>query len=148
MAYRIKKKILLSAPREKVWLAYRDRLVEIGKSMPAVENISVIEREEKGQKVHLENCWKITGNLPRSVRKFMPENLLTYTDKAIWDENKMICYYEEEPADGSGLYFCTGKNIFVKENIAPIFLLSNVTGQGLDNFISFLNLLHAVNGLS
>ena len=115
MAYRIKKKILLSAPREKVWLAYRDRLVEIGQSMPAVENISVIEREEKGQKVHLENCWKITGNLPKSVRKFMPDNLLTYTDKAIWDEKKMICYYEEEPADGSGLYLCKGQNIFEKD---------------------------------
>ena len=32
------------------------------------------------------------------------------------NEEKMICTFNEEPADGSGIYHCSGKNVFIKEN--------------------------------
>ena len=55
MGYKVEKKISLSAPRLKVWETYRDELVSIGETMPAVESIETLNRTEKGNKVSLEN---------------------------------------------------------------------------------------------
>jgi hypothetical protein len=112
MGYKVEKKISLAAPRLKVWETYRDELVSIGVTMPAVESIETLDRTEKGNQVCLENKWSISGNIPKAIRNIIPKNLLTYKDVAIWDQSTMICSFEEEPFDGSGIYYCKGQNIF------------------------------------
>ena len=116
MAYKIKKKVLLNAPIDEVFKAYRDQLCEIAKAMSLVESIKVIKREEIDHIVKLENLWEISGNIPHAIKRIIPRKLFTYYDNAIWDEEKMICTFNEEPADGSGIYHCSGKNVFIKEN--------------------------------
>jgi len=112
MGYKIEKKINLAAPVFEVWKTYRDELMDIGKTMPAVESIETLNRKEKGEIVYLENKWIISGNIPKAIRNVIPKNLLTYKDIAVWDQSKMTCFFEEEPFDGSGIYYCKGQNIF------------------------------------
>ena len=120
MGYKVEKKINLAAPRSKVWKTYRDELVNIGQSMPAVESIEVLNRTEKDNIVKLENRWNISGNIPKTIKNIIPKNLLTYKDIALWDQTKMICFFEEEPSDGSGIYNCKGQNIFEEDNTGTI----------------------------
>ena len=120
MACKVEKKINLAVPRLEVWKTYRDELPDIGKTMPAVESIETLSREEKGKTVYLEKKWKISGNIPRAIRNVLPNNLLTYKDKAVWDQSKMICFFEEEPFDGSGIYHCKGQNVFEENDNGTI----------------------------
>jgi len=112
MSYEIVKKIELNAPMQKVWRVYRDHLTQIAESMPAVEKITVKSRKEENKLITIENHWEIAGRIPRSIKKIVPKTLFFYKDKAFWDEKTMICSFENEPADGSKIYKCVGKNIF------------------------------------
>ena len=114
MPYKIVKKIKLDAPMHKVWQVYRDHFSQIAESMPSVEKITVTSRVEKKKLIILQNSCEISAGLPRSIRKIVPKNLLFYKDKAFWNEETMICNFENEPADGSEIYKCIGKNIFYK----------------------------------
>ena len=60
MACKVEKKINLAVPGLEVWKTYRDELPDIGKTMPAVESIETLSREEEGNTVYLENKWKIS----------------------------------------------------------------------------------------
>ena len=117
MSYEIVKKIDLSAPINKVWQVYRDHLPQIAESMPGVEKITVKSRVEENKLIILENNCEISGGLPISIRKIVPKNLLFYKDKAYWNEETMVCSFENEPADGSEIYKCIGKNIFSKTEL-------------------------------
>ena len=120
MAYQVEKKINLAAPRAKVWKTYRDELVNISKTMPAVESVEILNRIEKDNIVQLENRWNISGNIPSKIKSIIPKTLLTYKDVAIWDQTKMICFFEEEPSDGSGIYYCKGQNVFEKDKAGTL----------------------------
>ena len=108
----LEKEILLHAPKDKVWRTYRDYLPKLVPAMPTVDEIKVINREEKTLEVFLQNRWKISGGLPRSVQKLIPPKLLSYHDEAIWNQKEYVCYFTETPIDGSQIYKCTGKNTF------------------------------------
>ena len=51
MAYQLKKEILLDAPRSLVWKTYRDYLPELAVVMPTVDSITVVDRNEKVDRV-------------------------------------------------------------------------------------------------
>ena len=141
MGYKVEKKISLAAPRSEVWKTYRDELMNIGKTMPAVESIETLSREKNGKIVRLENKWIISGNIPKAIRNVIPKNLLTYKDIAVWDESKMICFFEEEPFDGSGIYYCKGQNVFEeseKGTILTIKLELTIYPEKIPGIPSFL----------
>ncbi len=124
MAYLLEKKILLNASKEKVWKTYRDKLPKLVSAMPTVEEIKVISREENEEEIKLLNRWKISGGLPKALKKLIPIKLLSYNDEAIWKQNEYICYFIETPIDGSEIYKCIGKNIFSDQGDQTILTIS------------------------
>ncbi len=112
MSYSLKKEIFLNAPKAKVWETYRDSLPQLVSAMPTVEKIKVLSREEVKEGVRLVNRWKISGGLPRAIKKIIPSRLLSYDDEATWNQKEYVCYFIEKPIDGSGIYLCKGKNTF------------------------------------
>jgi hypothetical protein len=103
----------LSHPVDAVFVAYRDRLVELTPYLEEVESIEVVERREDGGKTYLTNRWRAKpSTVPTVVRPFMPKHALSWLDRAVWDPAARTCAWEYELGTTPGLVRCSGINYF------------------------------------
>src|SRR5262249_47164609 len=71
-------------PLEVVFVAYRDRLAETVPHLPNIRAIRVVSREEREGEVKLVNEWTGGGDIPKVARAFLSEDMLKWTDHALW----------------------------------------------------------------
>jgi hypothetical protein len=82
-------------PRETVFRTHRDKLVEIVPYLPNVQSIVVESRVEQGPVVQLVNLWAGTADdVPAVIRPLIKPELLTWIDRATWDESKWRCDWD------------------------------------------------------
>ena len=125
MAAKIEKTVKMNAPIEKVWAAYKDKLLDIKDYMPEVEEIKILEREENGQITNQVNEWTLAASdIPSSIKKFVPPGLLKFTDTAKWNSDAMTCEFVNIPSDGSGLYKISGFNTFLQSGSVTTLTMS------------------------
>ena len=72
----------LSFPRERVFTAYRDRLLDLLAYLPNIRGLEIKKREEGEGVVRLVNEWKGGGEIPSAARAFLSESMLAWTDHA------------------------------------------------------------------
>ena len=112
MAYKLKKEILLKAKRKDVWETYRDHLTNLVSTMPSVDKIEMLNREEFDDGIRIKNLWQLAVNFPKPINKIIPASLISYHDLAFWNHNSWICEFTETPQQENGLYKCVGNNTF------------------------------------
>jgi uncharacterized protein YndB with AHSA1/START domain len=84
----------IAFPRDRVFAAYRDNLVDLVPYLHNVRGISVTSRVDAGALVKFVNRWKGGGEIPGVVRKFLSEDLLEWDDVATWNANDFSCQWQ------------------------------------------------------
>jgi len=99
-------------PREEVYQAYRDHLVDLVPQLPNVDAIDVLERHEVPGGVQLVNRWRIHGSIPRTVRPFFKTDRLSYLDHASWIDAEHHVEWRFELGVFPDAVKCEGVNYF------------------------------------
>jgi hypothetical protein len=82
---------LLKHSPDKVYQTYRDRLPDLVPYLPNVDVIERLERQETPGGVKHVFRWKVSGAIPRAVRPFFSDKMMTYLDRNEWfDEVKRV----------------------------------------------------------
>lgn len=100
-------------PAEEVFKTHRDKLPEMVEQMPNVEKIVVESREEDDEKVHLVNIWHAAETeVPAVARPFIKRELLSWVDRATWDEDELTVEWNIELGFLPEAITCRGFNEF------------------------------------
>lgn len=107
---------VLPFPRELVYRAYRDRLVELVPFLPNVRAIEIKSRKDEPPVATLVNEWHGGGDIPAAVRTVLSEKMLSWLDYARWDESKWTCEWRMETNSFPGALDARGTNRFLERD--------------------------------
>jgi hypothetical protein len=99
----------LTHPAKLVFETLRDRTPELVAILPNIEEVEVLERRDEPPVVHLYNRWQgAEGDVPRVVRPFIKKELISWNDRAAWNEEELRCRWEIEAAIAREIFSCKG----------------------------------------
>jgi hypothetical protein len=104
----------VSFPRELVFKTYRDDIDQTVPYLPNVKSIEVKERQDDGPRTSLLNVWTAKTELPALARKFVKADMLSWTDRARWDQSAWQCEWQIETHAFPGLMECRGHTEFLE----------------------------------
>lgn len=108
----------LKFPRETVFTAYRDKLVELVEFLPNILRIEQTSREDEGAVTRIVNVWHGGGEVPAAARMVLSESMLGWTDYATWNADDFTCAWRIETRSFTEAVSCEGKNRFVVDGDA------------------------------
>lgn len=109
----IKAEVTLPFPRERVFIAYRDRLAELTEFLPNIRDIRVKDRKDRDAGlVELVNEWSGGGDIPAVARSFISESMLRWTDYATWDPAAFTCAWRTDVHAFPGAIKSSGTNFY------------------------------------
>jgi hypothetical protein len=80
-----------------------------------VRGIDVTSRVDEGAVTRIVNVWRGGGEVPAAARAFVSEAMLTWTDRATWDESAYTCAWTIETHAFTEAVASHGKNRFLVE---------------------------------
>jgi hypothetical protein len=102
--------------RERVFAAYRDRLVELVPYLPNIVRIVVVERREReAGHVDLVNEWVGGGEIPEVARRILGDRTLSWLDHASWRAADFTCRWRTEVRVFPGAVHAAGDNRFFED---------------------------------
>src|ERR1700722_14775908 len=101
--------------REVVFAAYRDDLEHVLKFLPNVRGIEIKSRKDDGPRLEMVNVWHGGGEIPAAARAILSESMLSWTDHATWDSDKLRCDWRIETHALTEAVRCRGFNLFLEE---------------------------------
>ncbi|HEY6460444.1 MAG TPA: hypothetical protein VIY73_09840 [Polyangiaceae bacterium] len=102
-------------PRDVVFAAYRDDITKVLAYLPNVRSIDVKSRKDEGQVAELVNIWHGGGEIPAAARAILSESMLSWTDYAKWDADKLRCDWRIETHAFTEAVTCQGFNVFLED---------------------------------
>ena len=102
-------------PREIVFAAYRDEIVDLLPYLPNVRSIEIKSRKDEGNVVEFVNEWRGGGDIPAAIRAVLSESVLAWTDYATWHADAMCCDWRTETHAFTDAVTCKGSNRFVAD---------------------------------
>ena len=108
----INSEAVIHHPRDKAFLAYRDRLVDIVPYIPDIKEIKVLKREEQDGIVKLHNEWASEKEIPKAARAVLRPEHLRWDDYASWNEAEWTCDWKIETRVFKDAVYCKGRNTF------------------------------------
>ena len=109
-------------PRETVFAAYRDDVVELVPYLTNVQAIEVKSRKDDGHLVAFVNEWRGGGEIPAAVRAFLSESMLSWTDYATWNAKSLSCDWRIETHALSDAVRAVGHNRFLEDGASRTIL--------------------------
>jgi hypothetical protein len=103
--------------REVVFAAYRDEIKDLLPYLPNVRGIEIKSRTANGPIVEFVNDWKGGGDVPAALRAVLSESVLSWTDYATWDANRMVCDWRTETHAFTDAIQCRGRNTFIDDGV-------------------------------
>jgi hypothetical protein len=103
-------------PRDLVYTTYRDKLIDLVPYMPNVRRIEIKSRQQEGDLTHFVNEWHGGGEIPQAARALLSEDLLSWVDRATWNETKFTTNWRIETHAFTEAVFCAGKNRFIESD--------------------------------
>jgi hypothetical protein len=111
----ISAQVRIPFPRPLVYATYRDKLLELQPYLPNVRGIEVRSRRETDGLVHIVNEWHGGGEIPAAARALLNESMLSWTDRAVWNDAEYFTQWQIETHAFQEAVHCTGKNSFLAE---------------------------------
>jgi hypothetical protein len=107
-------------PRPVVFAVYRDELASLVHYLPNVRGVEVASRDvDRGRGiVKIVNVWHGGGEIPKVARSVLREAMLSWTDRATWDEAAFTCDWTIETHAFTDAVSCKGRHRFVDEGDA------------------------------
>jgi|HubBroStandDraft_4_1064222.scaffolds.fasta_scaffold373779_1 hypothetical protein len=104
-------------PRETVFAAYRDDVVELVPYLTNVQAIEIKSRKDDGDLVEFVNEWRGGGEIPAAVRAFLSESMLSWTDYATWNAKSLSCDWRIETHAFTEAVRAVGHNRFLEDGV-------------------------------
>ena len=99
----------LSHPAQLVFETVRDKQPDLVSYMPNIASCEVLEREEGSPEVRLVNRWQATlDDLPRLLRPVVSPDLVSWLDRARWNDTTRSCTWELESLKAKEIFACRG----------------------------------------
>ena len=109
----------ITHPAILVFETIRDRTQDMVSYMPNIDEMEVLTRQEEASVVRLYNRWQGASNdVPKVVRPFIKKELISWHDRAAWDQDKLSCAWEIEAAVGKDFFSCRGNTTIEPEGDA------------------------------
>jgi hypothetical protein len=105
----------LPYPRDLVFATYRDDITKVLAYLPNVRNIEVKSQKEEGPLSELVNIWHGGGEIPAAARAVLSESMLSWTDYATWNREKLRCDWRIETHAFTEAVHCAGFNVFLED---------------------------------
>lgn len=105
---------LIHHPRDKVFAAYRDRLVEVVPYLDDIEAVVVRSRKEEGDTVTLHNEWRSGREVPSAAKAFLKPDQLAWDDYATWRGSDHTCHFDIKTRAFRDAVRCVGTNTFTE----------------------------------
>ena len=103
----------LDRSADEIYPLVRDELPKLLPHLPDVETIEQISYERESEtRVRIVNRWRAKAKIPGAAAKFIPKEIMNWTDYATWKDDEYRVDYRLE---GFG-YEVTGTNYFKPEN--------------------------------
>src|SRR5258708_3167657 len=102
-------------PRNVLFAAYRDHIIELVPYLPNVRRIDVTPRNEGGPIVQLVNEWHGGGEIPAALRAVVGDSMLSWMDHATWNSDTFRCEWRSETRAFADALRCAGYNAFVDD---------------------------------
>lgn len=100
---------MVKQPRQDVWSLVRDRLVDLVPLLDDVRGITVESRADDADgTVRLVNVWRAKAEIPALLRSVVKPEMLTWTDRAVWQPDAWECRWEIQPHFMGEATECTG----------------------------------------
>ncbi|NJK40306.1 MAG: hypothetical protein HC934_01140 [Acaryochloridaceae cyanobacterium SU_2_1] len=99
-------------PRPLVYQTYRDRLLELLPYMGNVQRIEPRSAHQEQGKLRCSNDWYGGGEIPAIARAFISEQMLSWTEHNIWDDQEYSVLWRIETHAFTEAVTCAGKNYF------------------------------------
>ena len=107
---------IIKADIDKVYKLVRDDLSEIAKHLPNIKKIERIQyNSRKKQSTEIINQWHADVELPKLVKKFISDDILSWKDTAKWNNDKKTVQYKLESFLNDDLFEAYGKNYFISK---------------------------------
>ncbi len=84
----------IAFPKDRVFAAYRDHLVDLVPYLENVRAITITSRVDEGHLAKFVNRWKGGGEIPAVVRKIISADLLEWDDLATWNALDFTCQWQ------------------------------------------------------
>ncbi len=98
-------------PRERAYVAMRDRMVDFVPYLPNVKEIRVLERKDLGGgRLYIVNEWVSDYEVPLAIRPILKPHMLQWIDKVTWDGGSKSWRWEFEYPHFRGALKCSGTN--------------------------------------
>jgi hypothetical protein len=107
---------LIPFPRDVVFTAYRDDITKVLAYLPNVRAIEVKSSKDDGPRKELVNEWHGGGEIPAAFRAVLSESMLSWTDYATWDSEKLTCNWRIETHAFTEAVLCQGHNEFREDS--------------------------------
>lgn len=99
-------------PADEVYKLVRDDLPKLLPYLPDIEELTKISSERESEtRLRVVNRWTAKPAVPKLVQKFLPADIFTWTDRALWKDDENCVDYELE---GFG-YEVKGTNYFTAD---------------------------------
>jgi len=106
---------VLPASRPVVFAAYRDHLLDLLPYLPNVRQIVLGSCVQQGPVTERVNVWHGGGEIPAVARAVISESMLSWTDRARWNEEAFVCDWRVETHAFTDAVHCEGRHTFVEE---------------------------------
>ena len=99
-------------PRDLVYRTIRDQLLDLVPYMPSVKAIELQQRTEEGGIIRFVNLWWAGTEIPAVAQRVLKPEMLSWIDRASWDESHFTCDWSMETNALPGVLECAGRNVF------------------------------------
>lgn len=114
----------ISHSAERVFSALRDKTHELVAYMPNIDAMEVIEREDTPPITRMVNKWQgANSDVPRIVRPFVSKDLLSWFDRATWNEEELVCNWQLESITDNKVFTCIGSTTMRNEGEGSTFVI-------------------------
>lgn len=109
---KIRSSSIIDHPIERVWRAYRDELPDIAKTIPDIEEVKELSREEREGGATIHNVWVSSASLPPLVDRVIKPEHLQWDDFAEWDDVAHHVDWSIKTRVFTDRISCGGRNLF------------------------------------
>ncbi len=88
---------IITHPPEVVWKIMKDQFQNITDRIEEVDSISLLSRKHiPSGKLEITYIWKVNPKLSDMITRFIKPEMLILVEKAVWDEQNMVCNWTIE----------------------------------------------------
>jgi len=110
---KLESKDTIPRPLDEVYSLVRDNLPKIVPYLPNIEKVEVIEyKDANKEKTFVTNHWYAYAEVPKVAKKFIKDELFSWKDVAIWNNEQHYVDYSLESFWANDLYDAKGRNFF------------------------------------